>query len=108
MQLFAEYILQIFGAMFMPLLIWTIKFVGREDIDTIEVNEEKANNSFNNKIVPTDATINSPLDQKTFVQKGKSSHLYEAPYLFYTAPIIKFSYDIVSVYIAFKNIAVLF
>lgn len=96
-------ILQILGALFMPALIWTIKFVSGDADDDADTAEEIQPG--NNQVAPITATIDQPppLQSRTpdngdanGSHNTRKANVCDAPHLFYTAPMIKFSYDIVS------------
>ena len=95
-------LLQIFGALFIPPLVWTIKFIGREDVDLMDGADERPDSNYNNRVSPTDTIVESPTHQEQTQKENRPSNICESPHLFYTAPIIKFSYDIVS-HITMKN-----
>ena len=98
--------MQIIGSLFLPPLIWTIKFVGRKDDDSFDRVNEKARN---NQVVPLDSDVDSPNDQEPNRKDKKPSHkvkiacqdLPKVALSFYRSPLIKFSYDIVSM--VFRN-----
>jgi hypothetical protein len=114
--------MQILSALFLPPLIWTIRFSNDAD-DDADIADEKPIG--NNKVEPTnesfpkvESTNEQPpsfqaaneqltkveaTNEKSVVavstaskQSSRKRHVCDAPIFFYTSPMIKFCFDVVS------------